>query len=336
MPVWEADAKSIMPLISTRQEIDATYSLLKKLDQTWPTLFSGCRLQADELSRIILVGSGDSWTAALTAAAWINTNSHLHCLAYQSFEFLSTDPGQYGRETLIVIISASGRPSPVTEALKYALMSQAQVLGLTNSSGSPFSKLTENMVFTGAIKNGIPTQSTSATLYLLLRLVDVIKGFTSEYEYFPDLRQDDFIALREEWQEKDRERYRKSSITFLGNHLTWGISLAGSNLLSCGPQLHADFFPVEEFHHSLRLNQVDKNKHFILLPGLDKERGFYLQTHQELLGKGASAEIIDFPFKHIKISHLFYVMQYLYEMSWHLAVDFIEQGGKRVSHQESI
>lgn len=184
MRVWDADLTAIMPLTATRSEIDATDSLLMQLDRTWPSLFADIKIDTCGISQLILVGSGDSWAAALIAAAWIEEKSQLRCIARQTFEFLNSDIQRCGRETLIVIISASGRPSLVTDALRYALSSQAQVVGLTNSTGSPFSVLTENMLFSSAQKKGMPTQSTSATLYLLLRLIDFISGKIEQPRFF--------------------------------------------------------------------------------------------------------------------------------------------------------
>ena len=335
MARWEADSRSIMPLLPTRAEIDTTYSVLKALDMSWRQyLLAVNQLQTDKIGHLILVGSGDSWAAALIAAAWIESRSTLHCVARQTFDFLSTPLARYGRETLIVIISASGRLSPVTEAVKYANASQAQVLGLSNAPGTPFSQLADKIVFTGATKRGMPTQSTSATLYLLLRLAESISGTHAAFSDLSGLAPEGFIEIRNVWGKKKRDIYWESRVTFLGNHLTWGAALTGANLLSCGPQIRSAAFPLEEFHHSLRLNQVKEGDHFILLPGSWSERAFYLQTRTALHHKGASSEVIDIPPNRDDVSHLFSLLQHLYEMSWHLAVDFIEQGGQRVCRQE--
>lgn len=336
MPVWEADSKSIMPLIATRREIDSTYALLKQLDQTWLNLFAKSRVNTDELSRIILVGSGDSWAAALIAAAWIESNSTLNCVARQTFEFLNLDLRRYGRECLIIVISASGRPSLVTDALTHAVNSNAQVLGLTNCSGSPFSLLADDMLYSGAQKKGMPTQSTSATLYLLMRLADVTNANLPRQSYFSEMNSAEFFEIQRNWSQKDRNAYRDNMVTLLGNHLTWGLALIGSNLLSCGPQIRANAYPIEEFHHSLRLNQVSVGEHFILLPSSQQELEMFIQTGLELLERGASIEIIDISPDTNQASHLFKVLQNLYEVSWHLAVDFVEQGGQRVCLQETL
>ncbi|WP_205583160.1 hypothetical protein, partial [Pseudomonas aeruginosa] len=81
------------------------------------------------------------------------------CYALQTWDFLQTDLTRYQKETLIIILSASGRPSMTVDALCHAVCSNAQVLGVTNFPGTPFCAITENMLYTWANKQGIPTQS---------------------------------------------------------------------------------------------------------------------------------------------------------------------------------
>ncbi|MCP5756656.1 SIS domain-containing protein, partial [Klebsiella pneumoniae] len=88
--------------------------------------------------------------------------------------FLGIPVERFSATSLVVVISASGRPSPVLDALAHALTTKASVVGMTNSPGSPFANLSSRMLFTLASKKGMPTQSSSATLFLLMRLVERI------------------------------------------------------------------------------------------------------------------------------------------------------------------
>lgn len=83
----------------------------------------------------------------------------------------------------------------------------------------------------------------------------------------------------------------------------------------------------------MRLNQVEAGEHFILLPGSLNEAFFYQQTFDTLLKRGATAEYIDARSTSDEAHQIFVVLQHLYEMSWHLAVKFINEGGERISHQ---
>lgn len=331
LPVYGADANSIMPLQVTRCEIDETAERLFSLESSWNALFAATIINTQVLSDLILVGSGDSWTAALTAAVYLEQRTTLRCRVLQTYDFLQSNLHRYGQETLIVMISASGRPSPVLDAINYALTSSAQVIGITNGPGSPFSKTTPNMLFTQAQKKGFPTQSTSATLYLLLRLADALSTNSDSVTWLTTQPESQFSTIKKAWQSKDLDFYRKNKLIFLGSNLSWGMALSGMNLLSSGPQIHADAFLIEEFYHSLRLNQVSEGHHFILLPATLADANFYHATYQSLLKKGATAEIVDYLDNSENPLHIFLRMQWLYEMSWNLACDFIKRGGQRVT-----
>ncbi|WP_096853127.1 SIS domain-containing protein [Escherichia coli] len=224
----------VMPLAQTREEINATAAALRHLAAIWGECFSSVQLDKRAVERVCIVGSGDSWTVALCAAAWLGKYTHLFCSALQTWDFLQTDLTRYQKETLIIILSASGRPSLTVDALSHAVCSNAQVLGVTNCPGTPFCAITENMLYTWANKQGIPTQSSSVTLYTLLRLAQN------------------------------------------------------------------------------------------LCPGLTP-----LQIEQ-----GATAELISFIPDASESNNLFLVMQWLYEMCWHLSCDYVDAGGQRVSHRE--
>lgn len=100
----------VMPLAQTREEINATAASLRHLAAIWGECFSTFQLDKRAVERVCIVGSGDSWTVALCAAAWLGKYTHLFCYALQTWDFLQTDLTRYQKETLIIILSASGRP----------------------------------------------------------------------------------------------------------------------------------------------------------------------------------------------------------------------------------
>ncbi len=65
----------VMPLAQTREEINATAAALRHLAAIWGECFSSVQLDKRAVERVCIVGSGDSWTVALCAAAgWGNTH----------------------------------------------------------------------------------------------------------------------------------------------------------------------------------------------------------------------------------------------------------------------
>lgn len=53
-----------------------------------------------------------------------------------------------------------------------------------------------------------------------------------------------------------------------------------------------------------------------------------------IVEQGATAELISFIPDASESNNLFLVMQWLYEMCWHLSCDYVDAGGQRVSHRE--
>ena len=206
----------VMPLAQTREEINATAAALRHLAAIWGECFSSVQLDKRAVERVCIVGSGDSWTVALCAAAWLGKYTHLFCSALQTWDFLQTDLTRYQKETLIIILSASGRPSLTVDALSHAVCSNAQVLGVTNCPGTPFCAITENMLYTWANKQGIPTQSSSVTLYTLLRLAQNLCPGLTPLQIEEDL-EGKFSQINQHWQQKKRHFYQQKEITFLGS-----------------------------------------------------------------------------------------------------------------------
>ncbi len=196
--------------------------------------FSSVQLDKRAVERVCIVGSGDSWTVALCAAAWLGKYTHLFCSALQTWDFLQTDLTRYQKETLIIILSASGRPSLTVDALSHAVCSNAQVLGVTNCPGTPFCAITENMLYTWANKQGIPTQSSSVTLYTLLRLAQNLCPGLTPLQIEEDL-EGKFSQINQHWQQKKAPFLPTKRDNVSGEWLKLGTSNIGEQFTFLRP-----------------------------------------------------------------------------------------------------
>jgi glucosamine--fructose-6-phosphate aminotransferase (isomerizing) len=50
------------------------------------------------------------------------------------------------------------------------------------------------------------------------------------------------------------------------------MAYLASNLMACGPQIEASFFPIEEYCHALRLNQANQRHLVLMFPEKMKTR----------------------------------------------------------------
>lgn len=329
----------IMPLSCTKLEIAGISGLLS----TIPTRFNEPEALADidftSLDELYLVGSGDSYAVALMVEGYLHRCGHVRCRAVQSFTFLSLSEAGFSDHSLIIVISASGRPSAVLDALAHALTTKAKVIGITNSSGSPFANLSTRMLFTQASKKGIPTQSSSATLYLLMTLAKrLLMAKTAAIEITnPDLSHlylDLENTTWEEWQTKNSEAFFTRRIVFLGNGMTWGMAYLASNLMACGPQIEASYFPLEEYCHALRLNQANQQHLVVMFPEKGEDQKLCVSIQQRLSRQGALSYCFE-PVENCREhDYLQRTMLLLFRLSLTLAERYVAKGGERVTFED--
>lgn len=326
----------IMPLSCTRQEIAGISGLLSAMQAQPNDLETLAKIDFAALEQVYLVGSGDSYAVALMVEQYLNNRGVIHCRAVQSFEFMGLPTEHFSTRSLVVVISASGRPSPVLDALARALTTSARVVGITNAPGSPFANLSQNMLFTRACKKGIPTQSSSATLFILMalsgRLLQAKTGLPESISINP-LSESQENGEWLKWLVTSIDDFFSRRVIFLGNGITKGLAYLASNLLSCGPQLEASFFHIEEYCHALRLNQANQHHLVIMFPEKNEDRELCEFIQTSLTRQGALSWCFAPPGQTGTHQYLQENMLLLFQLSLMLAEHYIAMGGERVTFE---
>ena len=328
-----------MPLSCTRQEIAGISGLLSAMQLQPNGLEALADIDFASLEQLYLVGSGDSYAIALMVEAYLNRCGAIQCRAVQSFTFLGLATDRFSAGSLVVVISASGRPSPVLDALAHALTTKARVVGMTNSPGSPFAQLSSRMLFTQACKKGMPTQSSSATLFLLMRLAERIlqaKTVASEMTNvdIPHLSQGWENTQWQAWLGTHAEAFFSRRVVFLGNGMTWGMAYLASNLMACGPQIEAHFLPIEEYCHALRLNQANQQHLVVMFPEKEEDQLLCASIQQRLTRQGALSYCFAPPEHFRAHDYLQRNMLLLFQLSLTLAERYVAMGGERVTFED--
>lgn len=331
--------KVIMPLSCTRQEIAGISGLLSSMQLQSETLDPLQDSDFTAYKRLYLVGSGDSYAIALMVEQYLNRYGVMACRAVQSFEFLGFSARQVSADTLVVVISASGRPSPVLDALAHALTMPASVVGITNVPGSLFANLTPCMLFTQARKRGMPTQSSAATLCLLMALADRILQANAVPAESTNLDIERLLQAWEEaqwqaWLSEYAQAFFSRRVIFLGNGLTRGVAYLASNLMACGPQIEASFFHIEEYCHALRLNQANQQHLVVMFPDTNKDLALCASIQQHLARRGALSHCFA-PSENCKVhDYLQQIMLLIFKLSLQLAERYVATGGERVTFED--
>ncbi len=144
-----------------------------------------------------------------------------------------------------------------------------------------------------------------------------------------------FSQINQHWQQKKRHFYQQKEITFLGSGLSWGLAISGEQFTFLRPTDSCDSPSTGRILSFITLTSgwcrsalYFTTSHILRVPH------FYLATQKAIVEQGATAELISFIPDASESNNLFLVMQWLYEMCWHLSCDYVDAGGQRVSHRE--
>ncbi|WP_285317217.1 SIS domain-containing protein [Providencia rettgeri] len=341
--------KAIMPLDKTWQEIISTPRVLAYLLEE-PHLVRelAIGIKQQTITQMLFVGSGDSYAIAQFIAIYYEKQLGIDCKAIQSYEFVN-GARLLLKDSVVFIITASGRPSPVIDALAIASDSSAFVVVVTNHKNDRIREQANFVLYTGAEKQGIPTQSTTASLLLLIQLSIYLKSSDindalAELRLIVENLAAPIIQKKTIEYQIDRNYPFEAAHVFLSTGITSFIAEMGCNLLACGPQLLAHSFLIEEYHHSLRLLHDNHLRRFILLLSDKKHESIFLNTAKTLVAQGASVILLSaYPLKENDMNGFmvitfpcststefsFYSLNFLQVLSLKLAEHWVAQGGVR-------
>ncbi|EOZ9299949.1 hypothetical protein A3462_05910 [Enterobacter bugandensis] len=290
---------AVMPLSATRKEVSNIAGYIRRFDYLESTDVVSNLININQIRNILILGSGDSYALALLYSALFNQITGMPVRAIQSWEFICEKSGYLDDSWLVIVLSASGRQSPVVDSLIKAQNYSAQVIGITNNEESIFAILAEIRITTGVTKVGMPTLSNIATALWL----DAVGGALSTsykssmknehdqlktaVEFLPDIAS--FIWCKELVQLLSTHR-----ITILGSGGDYGLASLFSNLLWCGPQIPNQVLQLEEYAHALRLNQSSEDDLIIIFDCTGSSDLMVKQIVNLLSTSGSSVRHIDY------------------------------------------
>ena len=124
----------------------------------------------DGVTRVVLVGAGDSLAVMIAARAALEAMVGVPCEPVQSLEFAYYQSSLADDSTAVIALSSSGETTRTVEALLVAQHRGAYTVALTNTAGSTLETEASTALRIEATRVGWPTQSSTAALALLLEL----------------------------------------------------------------------------------------------------------------------------------------------------------------------
>jgi len=136
----------------------------------------GHQLRARGIREVVVAGCGDSWhVGAGVAHAWQScTGMPLH--AVQAHDYACYGAAVAHAQTLVVGISSGGNTPAVMAAVRAARRRGAFTIGVSNTEGRHILTESDAALLVMASRKGWPTQSSTATMALLIRLARHVAG----------------------------------------------------------------------------------------------------------------------------------------------------------------
>jgi glucosamine--fructose-6-phosphate aminotransferase (isomerizing) len=214
-----------------------------------------------EAERIVIVGCGTSWHAALIGEYLLEEYARIPVEVEYASEFRYRKP-VLGKKDAVIFISQSGETADTMAALHLAKEKDALVLGICNVVGSSLSRETDAGVYTHAgVEIGVAStkaftaQVTVLTMFAL-KLAKA-KGHIEEEEYSELVRElseipdkGKLILQNNESIKEIAEKYKDAiNALYLGRGYLFPVALEGALKLKEISYIHAEGYAAGEMKH---------------------------------------------------------------------------------------
>jgi glutamine---fructose-6-phosphate transaminase (isomerizing) len=212
-------------------------------------------------NRIILIGCGTSWHAALVGEYLIEEFARIPVEVEYASEFRYRNP-IINKDDIIIAISQSGETADTLAAIRLAKEAGAIVLGICNVVGSSIPRETDAGVYTHAGPEiGVASTKAFTAQVTVLSLMAMLLG--KEREFIPQLRYEELISellavpqkiekiLNSNEKIKEIAEVFKDATNFLylGRGYFFPVALEGALKLKEISYIHAEGYPAAEMKH---------------------------------------------------------------------------------------
>ena len=212
-------------------------------------------------SRIILIGCGTSWHAALIGEYLLESLSRIPVEVEYASEFRYRNPVIKDND-VVICLSQSGETADTIAALKIAKEKGALVLGICNVVGSTISRLTDSGIYTHAGPEiGVAsTKAITAQIIVLVLFATFIsrkKGTITESFYRQIITEMSLVPEKVKEVLDSNKNILKIAKTFhesknflyLGRGYNFPVALEGALKLKEISYIHAEGYPAAEMKH---------------------------------------------------------------------------------------
>ncbi len=267
--------KTISDTFRGRVSPDKTDIILGGLLDVFPKI--------EKARRIIIIGCGTSWHAALIGEYLIEEYARISVEVEYASEFRYRKP-VLTKEDVVIAISQSGETADTLAALKMAKEEGALILGICNVVGSSISRETDAGVYTHAgVEIGVASTKAFTAQVTVLTMLALKLAKTKNI-----ISQDTFVSLIKELYEipekiktiltthlyikKVAEKYKDAvNALYLGRGYLFPVALEGALKLKEISYVHAEGYAAGEMKHG-PIALIDEKIPVVVVASQD---GFY-------------------------------------------------------------
>ncbi len=251
-----------------------------------------------EAERIIIVGCGTSWHAALTAEYFLEKYVKVPVEVEYASEFRYRDPIIYSSD-IVFVISQSGETADTLEATKIAKAKGATVLGIVNAVGSSIAREThEGCYLHAGPEIGVASTKAFTSQLLVFYMIGIktayLKNNISKSKYekmvhrlmeLPE-KVKEVLENASKIEEVAKKIYKRDNSLFMGRGNNFPVALEGALKLKEISYIHAEGYPAAELKHG-PIALIDENMPAIVICTKSDEYDKMLSNVMEIKARKA-------------------------------------------------
>ncbi len=251
-----------------------------------------------EAKRIIIIGCGTSWHAALTAEYFLEKYLKIPVEVEYASEFRYRDPIIYESD-IVFVVSQSGETADTLEATKIAKEKGATVLGIVNSVGSSIAREThEGCYLHAGPEIGVASTKAYTSQLLVFFMIGIkvasIKNNISDTKYLkmisrlkelPD-KVKEVLSNVSKIEDIAKKIFKKDHCLFMSRGNNFPVALEGALKLKEISYIHAEGYPAAELKHG-PIALIDENMPVVVICTKSDEYDKMLSNVMEIKARKA-------------------------------------------------
>jgi len=251
-----------------------------------------------EAKRIIIIGCGTSWHAALTAEYFLEKYLKIPVEVEYASEFRYRNPIIYESD-IVFVVSQSGETADTLEATKIAKEKRATVLGIVNSVGSSIAREThEGCYLHAGPEIGVASTKAYTSQLLVFFMIGIkaasIKNNISDTKYLKMIRRlkelpdkvEEVLSNVSKIEDIAKKIFKKDHCLFMSRGNNFPVALEGALKLKEISYIHAEGYPAAELKHG-PIALIDENMPVVVICTKSDEYDKMLSNVMEIKARKA-------------------------------------------------